>query len=237
MIHMTLENNIAQWREKINNAAAKWGGCEICAVTKTMDVETINRARAAGIRTIGENRVQELMSKIETLDPEYKIHLIGQLQTNKVKPIIDRVDMIQSLDRDALADEISRRAVQANVVMPVLVQVNIAREPQKSGVDEDDLLAFIERTRRLPGIRIEGLMAIMPFVDDPETIRPYFRRMRQWFDRLREMNLENVQMNTLSMGMSGDCIVAAEEGATMVRMGSALFGARPARTDVNLGGK
>lgn len=230
-MNMTLETNISQWRERINEAAAKWGGAEICAVTKTVDVETINRARAAGIRTIGENRVQELMSKIDTLDPEYKIHLIGQLQTNKVKYIIDRVDMIQSLDRDALAEEISRRAAAIGRVMPVLVQVNIAREEQKSGIDEDELLAFIERTSKLPGIKIEGLMAIMPFVDDPETIRPYFKRMREWFDRLRDMNMPNVSMNTLSMGMSGDCIVAAEEGATMVRLGSALFGARPAKQD------
>ena len=230
-IDMTLENNISMWRDRINEAAAKWGGAEICAVTKTVDAETINRARAAGIQTIGENRVQELMSKIDNLDPAYKIHLIGQLQTNKVKYIIDRVDMIQSLDRDALAEEISRRAVQANLVMPALVQVNIAREPQKSGIDEDELLAFIERTRQLPGVRIEGLMAIMPFVDDPETIRPYFRRMRAWFDRLRDADMDNVHMNVLSMGMSGDCIVAAQEGATMVRMGSALFGARPAKTD------
>ena len=223
---MTLESNISMWRERINNAAAKWGGAEICAVTKTVDVETINRARAAGIQTIGENRVQELMSKIDQLNPEYKIHLIGQLQTNKEKYIIDRVDMIQSLDRDALAEEISRRAVQANVVMPVLVQVNIAREPQKSGVDEDDLLAFIERTRRLPGIRIEGLMAIMPLVDNPEEIRPYFKRMRGWFDRLKNEDIPDISMDILSMGMSGDCVVAAEEGATMVRLGRAIFGAR-----------
>lgn len=236
-MNMTLEMNISQWRDRINEAAAKWGGAEICAVTKTVDVETINRARAAGIRTIGENRVQELMSKIDTLDPEYKIHLIGQLQTNKVKYIIDRVDMIQSLDRDALAEEISRRAAAIGRVMPVLVQVNIAREPQKSGIDEDELLAFIERTSKLPGVKIEGLMAIMPFVDDPETIRPYFKRMREWFDRLRDMNMPNVSMNTLSMGMSGDCIVAAEEGATMVRLGSALFGARPAKQDTIQGVK
>lgn len=230
-MNMTLEMNISQWRERINEAAARWGGAEVCAVTKTVDVETINRARAAGIRTIGENRVQELMSKIDALDPEYSIHLIGQLQTNKVKYIIDRVDMIQSLDRDALAEEISRRAAAIGRTMPVLVQVNIAREPQKSGVDEDELLAFIQRTCALPGVRIEGLMAIMPFTDDPETIRPYFRRMREWFDRLRDMQLPNVIMNTLSMGMSGDCIVAAEEGATMVRLGSALFGARPTKQD------
>lgn len=226
---MTLEENIIMWRERVNNAAAKWGGAEVCAVTKTVDVPTINRARAAGIQTIGENRVQELMGKIDALDPEYRIHLIGQLQTNKVKYIIDRVDMIQSLDRDALAEEISRRAVQAGREMPALIQVNIAREAQKSGIDEDELLAFIDRVRALPGIRIEGLMAIMPYAEDPEAVRPYFRRMRGWFDRLRDADLPGVQMNVLSMGMSGDCIVAAEEGATMVRLGSALFGARPSK--------
>lgn len=228
----TLENNISLWRERIGNASARWGGAEICAVTKTVDVDTINLARAAGIRTIGENRVQELMSKIDRLDPSYQIHLIGQLQTNKVKYIIGKVDMVQSLDRDALAQELSRRAESAGVVMPALVQVNIARESQKSGVDEDDLLDFLKRTSELPGIHVEGLMAIMPFADDPETVRPYFRRMRTWFDRLRDMDLNNVQMNVLSMGMSGDCLVAAEEGATMVRLGRALFGARPAKTEM-----
>lgn len=227
---MTLENNIARWLERIGNASAKWGGAEICAVTKTIDVETINRAYDAGIRTIGENRVQELMSKIDALDPRYKIHLIGQLQTNKVKPIVGRVAMVQSLDRDSLAQELSRRAENAGVVIPTLVQVNIAREPQKSGIDEEELPAFLERCSTLPGIQVNGLMAIMPFVDDPETIRPYFRKMRGWFDRLRDAQMPNVQMNVLSMGMSGDCVVAAEEGATMVRLGRALFGERPAKT-------
>jgi len=229
-MNTSLESNIALWRERIGNASAKWGGAEICAVTKTVDAETINLAYAAGIRTIGENRVQELMTKIDQLNPNYNIHLIGQLQTNKVRPVIGRAAMIQSLDRDALAQEISRRAVAAGTTVSALVQVNIAREPQKSGVDEDELPAFIRRCSELPGLHIEGLMAIMPFVDDPETIRPYFRQMRGWFDRLRDADLPGVEMNTLSMGMSGDCIVAAEEGATMVRLGRALFGARPAKT-------
>ncbi len=228
---MSLESNIAMWRERIGNASAKWGGAEICAVTKTIDADTINRARAAGIQTIGENRVQELMSKLDRLDPAYHIHLIGQLQTNKVKTIVGRVDMVQSLDRDSLARELSKRASEANTTIPVLVQVNIAREPQKAGIDEDLLPDFIKRTSELPGIQIEGLMAIMPLTDDPETVRPYFRRMRTWFDRLKDMDYANVRMNTLSMGMSDDCLVAAEEGATMVRLGRALFGARPAKTD------
>ena len=221
-----LLRNIHDWQEKIGKASAKWGGAEICGVSKTIDPETINMAWDGGIRTLGENRVQELMGKIDRLNPDYRIHLIGQLQTNKVKYIIDRVDMIQSVDREALADEIDRRATAAGRVMPVLVQVNIAREPQKAGIDEEALLPFIERLSGMPGLRVEGLMAIMPIADDPEDVRPYFRRMREWFDRLRDMDIPNVSMNTLSMGMSDDCLVACQEGATMVRLGRALFGER-----------
>ena len=137
--------------------------------------------------------------------------------------------MIQSLDREALALEISRRAEAAGKVMPVLVQVNIAREAQKAGVDEDGLVPLLRRCAELPGLSVQGLMAIMPIADDPEDVRPLFRRMRQWFDRLRDMDLPGIGMNTLSMGMSDDCVVAAEEGATMVRLGRALFGARSAK--------
>ena len=218
--------NIHDWRQRVGEASAKWGGAEICGVSKTIDPETINMAWDGGIRTLGENRVQELMSKIDQLNPDYRIHLIGQLQTNKVKTIIDKVDMIQSVDRDALADEIDRRAAAAGVVMPVLVQVNIAKEPQKAGIDEELLLPFIRKLSGMQGLKVEGLMAIMPIADDPEDVRPYFRRMREWFDRLRDMDIPNVSMNTLSMGMSDDCLVACEEGATMVRLGRALFGAR-----------
>ncbi len=219
--------NIAEWRERIGEASAKWGGAEICAVSKTVDADTINLAWEGGIRTLGENRVQELMGKIDALNPDYRIHLIGQLQTNKVKPIINRVAMIQSVDREALAREISRRAVNAGVEMPVLIQVNIARESQKAGVDEEQLMPLLKLCADLPGVKVDGLMAIMPIADDPEDVRPYFRRMRGWFDRLRDMDLPGVAMNTLSMGMSDDAVVAAQEGTTMVRLGRALFGARP----------
>lgn len=218
--------NVSLWQSRIGEASQKWGGAQICAVTKTRDAETINLAWEAGIRTIGENRVQELMGKIDDLNPDFQVHLIGTLQTNKVKYIIDRVDVVQSLDRDALAEELSRRAVAAQRVLPVLVQVNIAREPQKGGVLEEELPAFLRRCAQLPGIRVQGLMSIMPLVPDPEEVRPYFRRMRGWFDRLRDESIENISMDVLSMGMSDDCIVAAQEGATMVRLGRALFGAR-----------
>ena len=221
-----LQENIRIWQEKIAEASAKWGGAEICAVTKTRDAETINPAYDCGIRIIGENRVQELMEKIDHLHPGFDIHLIGSLQSNKVKYIAGRIAMVQSLDRDSLAEELSRRALEHNRVIPALVQVNIAREPQKGGVSEEELPGFIRRCAQLPGIRIQGLMAIMPLAEDPEAVRPYFRQMRAWFERLQDADIENISMDVLSMGMSGDCIVAAQEGATLVRLGRALFGAR-----------
>lgn len=219
--------SIALWQQRIGEASAKWGGAEICAVTKTQSAETINIIREGGLRTVGENRVQELLEKYDRLDPEFNVHLIGGLQTNKVKYVIDRVDMIQSLDRDALALEIARRAQAKGKTMRALIQVNIAQEPQKGGIYEEELEGFIHRCAHLEGLKICGLMAIMPLTDNPEQLRPYFRRMRTWFERLRDENIENTSMDMLSMGMSGDCIVAAEEGATMVRLGRALFGARP----------
>lgn len=225
-----LNANIRAWQERIGNAAARWGDCEICGVSKTVDPETINMAWDAGIRTLGENRVQELLGKLDRLNPNFDIHLIGRLQTNKVKSVVQHVKMIQSLDREALALEISRRAQEAGLVMPALVQVNIARETQKAGVMEEELLPFIRNLARLPGVKVEGLMAIMPIAGEPESVRPYFRRMREWFERLRDMELPGVDMHILSMGMSDDCIVAAEEGATMVRLGRALFGARTVKT-------
>ena len=224
-----LLSNIARWQQRIGEASAKWGGATICGVSKTIDPDTINMAWDGGIRILGENRVQELMGKQDRLNPGFEIHLIGRLQTNKVKAAVERVAMIQSLDREALALEISRRAEALGRVMPVLVQVNIAREPQKAGVDEDALMPFLRQCAALPGLSVQGLMAIMPIADDPEDVRPLFRRMRAWFDRLREMDLPGIGMQTLSMGMSDDCVVAAEEGATMVRLGRALFGERPAK--------
>ena len=219
-------NNIRVWRERVGEASAKWGGAQICAVSKTVAPETVNLAWEGGIRVLGENRVQELLGKLDALNPGFEIHLIGRLQTNKVRPIVGKVAMVQSLDREALALELSRRAVAAGAELPALVQVNIGREPQKGGVDEEQLLPFLKRCGALPGLRVEGLMAVMPDVDDPEDIRPLFRRMREHFDRLRDRDLPGVRMRTLSMGMSGDCLVAAQEGATMVRLGRALFGAR-----------
>ncbi|HIS03654.1 MAG TPA: YggS family pyridoxal phosphate-dependent enzyme [Candidatus Pullichristensenella avicola] len=221
-----LEKSLREMRARLDDASARWGRVEICAVTKTVDVETINLACALGVRIIGENRVQEIAAKAERLDPGLTRHMIGRLQLNKVKQVLPLVDMIQSLDRRELLEEIDRRAQALGKPMPVLVQVNIAREAQKAGVLEEDLEAFVRLAASRKGVRVEGLMAIMPLVADPEQVRPYFRRMREWFDRLREQAIPGAQMRILSMGMSADCLVAAEEGATMVRPGRALFGAR-----------
>lgn len=221
-----IRENIRLCRERIEKAAG-YGPVEICAVTKTHPAEVANLVWEEGITRIGENRVQELTQKLPALNAGFQVDLIGQLQTNKVKYIVDGVSRVQSLDRMALALEIDKRAQAANRVMECLVQVNIARESQKSGMDEDELTGFLAQAAKLQGIRICGLMAIMPRVSDPEEIRPYFRRMRLWFDRLKQDAPQGVTMQCLSMGMSGDYLVAAQEGATLVRLGSALFGARP----------
>lgn len=223
-----LASNLSACRSRLQEASARWGEVTICAVTKTIDAETINMAFGEGIRVIGENRVQEAREKFPALNPEFSLHIIGQLQTNKVKYLMGMARMIQSLDRLSLAREIDVRARSAGLRMPVLVQVNIAREPQKAGVREEELLPFLREAARLPGLSVEGLMAIMPLNGDQEALRPLFRRMRVWFDRLRDEAIQGVDMRVLSMGMSGDYITAAEEGATMVRLGSAIFGARVA---------
>ncbi len=218
--------NIASWRQRLEDASGRFGGVEICAVTKTHSAAEVNCAADCGIRAIGENRAQELLGKLDALDSRFQIHMIGQLQTNKVRSIIDKVCMIQSVDRASLAEEISRQATRRDLTMPVLIQVNLAKEPQKGGVYEEELDVLIRHAAALPGVRPEGLMAVMPAVADPEEIRPLFRRMRALFEQYRDAAIPGTEFKTLSMGMSGDALTAAEEGATMVRLGSALFGKR-----------
>lgn len=227
MTESDIRRNVERVRENLRQASHRFRhDVQLCAVTKTVAPEVVNMCHAAGIRIIGENRVQEAVQKLSALNPDFKLHIIGQLQTNKVKYIIECADMVQSLDRIELARELSRRAQAKGRVMPVLAQVNIAEEPQKAGVYESVLPDFLRECAGLSGIRISGLMAIMPFVQDPEEVRPYFRRMREWFERLRDEPTPGVHMDVLSMGMSGDYIVAAQEGATMVRVGSSIFGSR-----------
>lgn len=199
---------------------------ELIAVTKTHGVQTILPLLETGITQIGENRVQEVMAKRDLLKEKFQIHLIGRLQSNKVKYIIDDVCLIQSLDRLSLAEEIDRQAQKRNVRMPVLVQVNPAGEEQKGGMPPEEVRPFLREVVRMPGIQVRGLMAVMPNTQDQAYLSGLFAGMRTLFERLREEAAQGVCMEELSMGMSGDYLLAARHGATMVRVGSAIFGPR-----------
>ncbi len=195
-------------------------------VTKTQSAERVLALKAAGIDAIGENRVQEIMEKYPAIGNDFAIHLIGRLQTNKIKYIIGRVCMVQSLDRPELARALDARAQAAGLRLPVLMEINIGGESQKAGVPPEEAVAFARLCAGLPGLSVRGLMTVMPAAEDPETLRPLFRRMRTLRDELREGAIDGVRMDELSMGMSSDWRVAAQEGATMLRLGSAIFGAR-----------
>ena len=235
MMDEELHARLADIRGRLERASLeRWGRVpQIIAVSKTVPAERVNAVLGEGIVRLGEKRVQELMEKKPHLDASFQIDLIGRLQNNKVKGIINQVHMIQSLDRESLAQEIDRRAQQHGLRMPVLIQVNIGREPQKGGVDPDDLFAFARYAAALPGLDVRGLMAVMPDLRDEALLRPYFVRMRGLFDALRQEAICGVAMEELSMGMSGDYELAAAEGATVVRIGSAIFGRRetPARAE------
>ena len=208
-------------------ALERWGRApEIIAVSKTVAAAQVNQAKDAGITHLGENRVQEILEKLPHLDASFQIDLIGQLQNNKVKYIIDKVAMIQSLDRESLAQEIDRRAQQHGIKMPVLIQVNIGSEPQKGGIAVEELFSFARKAARLSGLDIQGLMAVMPFLQDDDALRPYFVQMRRLFEELRNEAIDGTHIQELSMGMSGDYELAAQEGATHVRFGARNYAAQ-----------
>ena len=198
----------------------------LIAVTKTHPAEDILKLRAAGVTEIGENRVQELKQKLPALGGAFQVHLIGRLQRNKVRQVIQDVCMIQSLDSLPLAEEMDRRAREAGLVMPALVEISPAGEAQKGGVPPEDVRDFLRQIAPLTGLRIKGLMAVMPFTEDEALLDRLFGETRLLFDRLREEAVQGIDMEELSMGMSGDYMLAARHGATMVRIGSALFGPR-----------
>ena len=199
---------------------------KLIAVTKTHPPEMILPLREMGISDIGENRVQEIEEKLPALGENFRIHLIGRLQSNKVKYIIENVCLIQSLDRLSLAAEIDRQAQKHGRVMPVLVQLSPAGEPQKGGLPPENVRAFLREVSRMPGLHVHGLMAVMPLSRDEAYLSGLFAGMRTLFEQLREEAMDGVDMEELSMGMSGDYMLAARHGATMVRVGSALFGPR-----------
>jgi len=225
-----IRDNIANISRNIRDICVRTGkdpgSITIIAVTKTVAADRINYALGCGIHNIGENKVQEIMAKYENVEGNVNWHLIGHLQTNKVKYIIDKVELIHSVDSLSLAEEISRRALKAGLVKNILVQVNVAQEDTKFGVDYEETDSFVKQLSELPGIRVKGLMTIAPYYEDTELVRPVFRRLKEKYDDLAEANITNVEMKYLSMGMTNDFKAAIEEGSNMVRIGTGIFGTR-----------
>ncbi|PWM66124.1 MAG: YggS family pyridoxal phosphate-dependent enzyme [Eubacteriales Family XIII. Incertae Sedis bacterium] len=227
---MSIKENI----EKINsvkNAAARRAGRDgseilLCAVTKTHPASDINEAIDAGITDIGENKVQEILDKYDEVKP-VRWHMIGHLQTNKVKYIIDKVSLIHSVDSYKLAEEINKRAAQHGIVMDILIQVNSAMEESKFGITTDETDSLIEEIlKNCPNIRIRGLMCIAPFAENPGDAAKYFRAVKEIYDRYADAPREGLDFKYLSMGMSNDFETAIAEGSNLIRIGTAIFGAR-----------
>jgi PLP dependent protein len=229
MLRAGIRANLAAVQERIADAARRAGRREdavlLVAVSKTVDAERVRDAIAAGVPALGENRVQEAREKIAVLGRPRPWHLIGHLQTNKVRDALDCFDLIHSVDRLPLAEALSRRATEAGRRVDVLVQVNVGEEPQKGGVRAEALRPALEAMAALPGLRLRGLMTIPPLPRDPEDSRPHYREMRKLIDGARGWGF-GPELAELSMGMSGDFEVGIEEGATIVRVGTAIFGPR-----------
>ena len=225
MTREELESRVERVRQELEEASAGlYPIPKLIAVTKTHSAEEILPLAEMGITDIGENRVQELLTKLPELRDRFQIHLIGRLQRNKVKQIVGDVCMIQSVDSEPLAREIHNRALAAGRRMPVLVEISPAGEEQKGGVPFEETEAFLKQIAPLEGIEVRGLMAVMPLTEDQDYLDGLFARTRGLFDRIRDKNLSGIAMEELSMGMSGDYRLAAPHGATMVRVGSAIFG-------------
>ena len=225
-----LERSISEVRRRIREAARRSGREEkeitLVAVSKTVGVEEITRAAAFGITDFGENRVQEFLPKFRQL-PHLRWHFTGHLQTNKVKDVVGKACLIHSLDRWRLAEYIDDKARSLGIsVVDVLVEVNISGEASKYGMLPQDVPSFLDAVDGLERIRVRGLMTVAPQVDDPELVRPVFKELRDIFDNIKKKGYRNTQMLYLSMGMTQDFEVAIEEGSNMVRVGTAIFGAR-----------
>ena len=225
-----ISENIENIRKNID-AACKRSGRDpkdvlLLAVSKTVDVDRIKVAVDCGLNSLGENRVQEIMEKYEPMGENVKWHLIGHLQTNKVKYIIDKVELIHSVESIKLAEEINKQAKKHNLVMDVLVEVNMADEESKFGVKPEETESFIRELALMDNIRVRGLMTVAPNVENGEENRVYFRNMKQLLVDINAKNINNINMDILSMGMTGDYETAVDEGATIVRVGTGIFGKR-----------
>lgn len=225
-----VKENLKLVEENMINAAKRAGRSpdevKLIAVSKTKPVELIMEAYDAGVRDFGENKVQEMVDKYEVMPKDIRWHLIGHLQTNKVKYVVGRAFLIHSVDSYKLACEISKEAVKKGVDADILIEVNISNEDSKFGFDKKEVIDFVENAAKLPGIHIKGLMTVAPFVEDPEENRQIFRDLKQLSVDIINKNIDNVSMEIMSMGMSGDYQVAIEEGASCIRVGTSIFGER-----------
>lgn len=225
-----LKENLTKVEENIQKACDKAGRnrseVTLIAVSKTKPVEMLQEIYDEGIREFGENKVQEMCEKMEVMPQDIKWNMIGHLQTNKVKYIIGKTSLIHSVDSLKLAEEIQKQAVKHDVIADILVEVNIANEESKFGISKDEAIQMVKDIAKLDHLRIKGLMTIAPFVENPEDNRLYFREIKQLSVDINNQNIDNVSMDILSMGMTGDYMVAIEEGATMVRVGTGIFGER-----------
>jgi pyridoxal phosphate enzyme (YggS family) len=228
MVVENIRDRVLRVQERIRSAAVRAGrdasSVTLVAVSKTMAVEVIREALDAGITILGENRVQEAWDKISALPGRATWHLVGHLQTNKAKIAVQLFELIHSLDSQKLAEALNRSGQQEGRTVRCLVEVNVGGEESKSGTTEDGVRPLLEAVQRLPRVRVEGLMTIPPFLPDPEQVRPFFRRLQNLREKLAG---EGFRLAELSMGMTHDFEVAIEEGATMVRIGTAIFGPRP----------
>ena len=229
-----IADNAQQVRERVRKACERSGrdpqGVRLIAVSKTFDVARVREVLEAGISDIGENFVQELRDKrAELNNPDIRWHFVGHLQSNKVKYIADFISLIHSTDHRSVAEEIDKRGARIGRLIDVLVEVNTTGERTKFGVLPESTIEFVKSLAHLRNLRVRGLMTMGPFLPDPEDSRPAFRTLREFRDEVRNAGIENVEMTELSMGMTNDFEVAIEEGATMVRIGTAIFG--PRKTD------
>ena len=225
-----IRENLRQVQENIELSCKLTGRdpseVRLIAVSKTKPLEALREAYDAGARDFGENKVQELMDKIPNMPSDVRWHMIGHLQRNKVKYLIGKVELIHSVDSLRLAEEISKESVKAGVVTKILMEVNVAQEETKFGTTTAEAVALAEAMGKLPGISLQGLMTIAPYVTDPEENREIFVKLRQLAVDISAKNIDNVTMSVLSMGMTGDYCVAVTEGATYVRVGTGIFGER-----------
>ncbi len=225
-----LKENLAFVEKEIQAACRRSGRdreeVTLIAVSKTKPVSELREAYDLGVRIFGENKVQELADKYDELPKDIHWHMIGHLQRNKVKYIIDKVDLIHSVDSIRLAETIEKEAAKRNIQVNILIEVNVAGEESKFGVSPSELPEFVEEVAKFPHIQVQGLMTIAPFVEDSEENRAIFERLRKLSVDIKDKKVDNITMRVLSMGMTNDYSVAVEEGATMIRVGTGIFGAR-----------